>query len=136
MLSADVPRIGTTFAFMLGTEEPPLAIVCDPAGDSPGISWFSVVISDAPPLDESPDVQPLCGHRLIEEFPELGRGLDLTLESGEASSGTASGDRRPIRPIWSRRDRGTDQRKWTSAAADSSAGATSGAPSGLRRVWL
>ena len=67
---------------MLGTEEPPLAIVCDPAGDPPGISWFSVVISDAPPLDESPDVQPLRGHRLIEEFPELGRGLDLTLEVG------------------------------------------------------
>ena len=70
---------GTTVAVMLGNEEPPLAIIFDPEG----IAFFSVVMADAPPPDDQAPVPPLvCGHCLIETYPELGEGLDLALEVG------------------------------------------------------
>ena len=69
----------TTLAMVFGTEGEPIAVLCDPDGDPPGQRWFTVVLSDSPGPESKPNV-PVCLDCLLDEHPELGRGLDIALE--------------------------------------------------------
>jgi hypothetical protein len=72
-------------ALVLGSEEPAFAIsYLAPIG-----AWdsgYMVVFSDAPdPEDvEDDDAKPVCLNCLIDDHPEIGRGLDLAREHGGA----------------------------------------------------
>jgi hypothetical protein len=66
-------------AFSIGYAEP----------QWPGDSGFSVLFDDAPdPEDvqgpEHPGISLVCLHCLLDDHPELGRGLDLARERGVA----------------------------------------------------
>lgn len=74
----------TTVAIVYGSTSPARAVYCDPDGDDPGQRWFSVVFCDAGDPDDGPTAVPVCAHCLIEEHPELGRGMDLAAEVGGA----------------------------------------------------
>ncbi len=76
-----------TVALVWGTEPPAFSIgYGEPmwAGDS----GFSVLFDDAPDPDEvqpdDPRVSLVCLHCLLDDHPELGRGLDLAREHGVA----------------------------------------------------
>jgi hypothetical protein len=69
----------TTLAIVFGTEGEPIAVLCDPEGDPPGQRWFTVVLDDSPGPDSEPDV-PVCVDCLLDEHPQLGRGLDVAIE--------------------------------------------------------
>lgn len=80
-----------TVAMVWGSEPPAFSIGYEtPRG--PLDSGFSVLFSDAPDpkdFDEAADELPegitlVCLHCLIEDHPELGRGLDLAREYGLA----------------------------------------------------
>jgi hypothetical protein len=70
-----------------------LAVVCDAAGDPPGVRMFSLVFADAPPPDEvqAENVEPVCAHCVLEEHPEAGRGMDMAAAHGCAVREPASG---------------------------------------------
>lgn len=74
-------------ALVYGSVRPVDAILWrEPVGEWD--SGFGVLFSDAPEhgdeLEENdPRVQPVCLHCLVDEWPELGRGLDLARELGE-----------------------------------------------------
>lgn len=58
-------------------------VLADPAGDPAGHSFVTVILSDSPGSDgEMTYGGPVCGHCLIEQHPEAGRGMDLALEHG------------------------------------------------------
>ena len=75
---------------MWGSEPPAFSIGYEkPLGSAD--SGFSVLFQDAPDPEELPDVEGLplgitlvCLQCLVEDQPELGRGLDLALEYGVA----------------------------------------------------
>ena len=66
-------------AIVYGQVGEPQLVLCDPAGDPAGQRWFTVVLDDSPG-PEGPCSAPVCVHCLLEEHPELGRGLDVALE--------------------------------------------------------
>jgi hypothetical protein len=79
-------------AFVWGSTPPAWTV----AYEKPLGGWdsgFSVLFDDAPDPDDLPeDVKPgdgtgidvMCLHCLIEEHPELGRGMDIALRQGLA----------------------------------------------------
>ena len=80
-----------TVAVVWGSESPAFSIGYDrPLG--PWDSGFSVLFDDAPEPEDLPDdgeelpegISLVCLHCLLEEHPELGRGLDLAREYGVA----------------------------------------------------
>lgn len=78
-----------TAAWVLGSEPPAFSIGYQPPL---GVwdSGFTVLFDDAPDPEELDDiVQPgvselVCLHCLIEDHPEIGRGLDITRRYGVA----------------------------------------------------
>ena len=77
---------------MLGSEAPPLAVICDPEDDPPGVRFFSVIWSDAPPTGEVDDSPLVCAHCLLEEHPDLGRSLDIAQEHRCAERDPVTGE--------------------------------------------
>jgi len=76
-------------AWVWGSEPPASSIGYEkPIG--PGDSGFTVLFDDAPEPDEldedgqHPAVSIVCLHCLIEDNPEIGRGLDIAREYGVA----------------------------------------------------
>lgn len=70
---------------LIGSQPPVIEVVCDPEGDPPGMTYFTVVFSDAPPPDEVSEEdcgELVCAHCLLDEQPELGAGMDLALRHG------------------------------------------------------
>jgi hypothetical protein len=74
-------RPGTTsIALLIGSEPPLQQVVYDPESDGPGMSWFSLVFSDAPPPGEVGDIGPTCMHCVIGEYgAEVAVPLDLAV---------------------------------------------------------
>ena len=77
-----------TVAMVLGTELPAFSIGYT-APQFPGDSGFTVLFDDAPePEDidgpEDPRVSTVCLDCLLDDHPELGRGLDIAREYGVA----------------------------------------------------
>jgi hypothetical protein len=81
-------RHAKTFALVWGSEPPAFSIGHDePMGAAD--SGFSVLFDDAPDPDEvegphDPRISIVCLHCLIDDHPELGRGLDIAREYGVA----------------------------------------------------
>ncbi len=79
-------------AVLWGSEPPAHCIgYCEPMW--PGVSGFSILFADAPDPDDLEDDEPgslpegiTIGHLgcLLDEHPELGRGLDIAREHGVA----------------------------------------------------
>ena len=77
-------------AVVWGSEPPAFSIGYDePLG--PGDSGFTVLFDDAPDPDDLPDegelpegISLVCLNCLLDDHPELGRGLDLAREYGVA----------------------------------------------------
>jgi hypothetical protein len=87
----------TALAFTIGKELPITAVICDPEGDPVGMTYFTVLFSDAPhkadELTEDDERRAIvCMHCLIDDHPELGRGLDLAKHHGGAFSYDATAD--------------------------------------------
>lgn len=86
---------GTTFAHPYGAEAPPVAVIYAP---DPSMVFFSVVFSDAPPpctddVVDGEDVELVCAHCLVDEYPEVGRGLDLAKQIGDAEGALVAVER-------------------------------------------
>jgi len=79
-------------AFVYGVVPPAEYVYCDAASDPAGLRFFTVALSDAPVYVEGSESVVWCAHCLIEEFPEVGRGLDLALEYGEAERDHETGE--------------------------------------------
>ena len=76
-------------ALVWGSEPPVFSIGYEEEKLGPGDSGFTVLFDDAPdPEDvEGPDhpaISLVCLHCLIEDHPEIGRGLDIAREYGVA----------------------------------------------------
>jgi hypothetical protein len=79
-----------TLAMVWGSEVPAYSIGYDePMG--PRDSGFSVIFSDAPDPEDLPETPPLpegvtlfCLSCLLDDYPEIGRGLDIAREYGVA----------------------------------------------------
>ena len=76
-------------AWCWGSEPPVYSIGYDDELLGDFDSGFTVLFDDAPAPEEveSPDddrLEWVCMHCLLEDFPEIGRGLDLALEHGAA----------------------------------------------------
>jgi hypothetical protein len=72
---------GTSIALVVGSELPLRQVVYDPAGDEPGLSWFSLIFDDAPPPEEVDVLEPACLHCVIEEYgAEVAVPLDLAVK--------------------------------------------------------
>jgi hypothetical protein len=69
----------TTVALVYGTVGEPVEMLCDAAGDPPGLRFFTVVLDDAEAPD-GPSQVAVCVGCLLDEHPQLGRGLDVALE--------------------------------------------------------
>ena len=76
-------------AIVWGGEPPAFSI----GYDEPLGSWdsgFTVIFDDAPDPDDvaegaqHPGIAPVCLHCLLDDHPELGRGLDVAREHGAA----------------------------------------------------
>lgn len=77
---------------VIGTESPVLGVLYDAESATGFDSGYTVLWDDAPHADElhvdgvlfsHPAVSHWCLHCLIEEHPEIGRGLDLAKEHGQ-----------------------------------------------------
>lgn len=80
-----------TWAWVLGNEPPAFSIGYEMKKLGPTDSGFTVLFSDAPDLEdvELPEGEPppgslVCLHCLIDDHPEIGRGLDIAREYGVA----------------------------------------------------
>jgi hypothetical protein len=79
-----------TMAWVWGREPPALSIGYEEEKLGPGDSGFTVLFDDAPAPEEvgedgtHPAIYMLCLHCLIEDHPEIGRGLDIAREYGVA----------------------------------------------------
>ena len=73
----------TTVGIVHGTSGDPVAVLCDAAGDPPGQRWFTVVLSDAPPVPDE-DEGPVCVDCLLDTHPRLSEGLEIALEHNGA----------------------------------------------------
>jgi hypothetical protein len=70
----------TSIALLFGSKPPLQQVVYDPAADGPGMSWFSLVFSDAPPPDEVGDIEPMCLRCVVDEYgAEVAVPLDLAV---------------------------------------------------------
>ena len=87
----------TTLAIVFGETGEPIAVLCDPDGDPPGLRFFTVVLDDPPGPDNPPD-SPTCVDCLLDAYPELGRGLDIALEHRGAE--WRDGDWVPAPELW------------------------------------
>ena len=78
---------GRTAALVWGSEPPVFSIGYE-TPSSPGDSGFSVLFDDAPDPDDvtpgDPRVQWVCLHCLIDDNPEIGRGLEVARGWGAA----------------------------------------------------
>jgi hypothetical protein len=65
---------------------PVVSIGYEKDSDEGNDSGFSLIFSDAPPADELDEYTPvfLCVNCAVEDYPEVGRGLDLAREMGAA----------------------------------------------------
>ena len=75
-------------ATIVGREPPIVAVHYDDEFTHPSDSGYLLLFSDGPkdPADvTADDFRVLCLHCLIEDHPEVGRGLDLARERGEAN---------------------------------------------------
>jgi|SRR6478672_6718924 len=74
---------GESIVMVWGREPPIFSIGYDPP-DDPRDSGFTVLFDDAPDPDEigedDPRIEWWCLHCLINEHPEVGRGLDIARE--------------------------------------------------------
>ena len=73
---------GKTWVFLYGEFGDARGVLADPAGDPPGHSFVTVVLSDSQGSEKMTYDGPVCGHCLIEKHPEAGRGIDLALKHG------------------------------------------------------
>jgi hypothetical protein len=78
----------TTVALVWGSQPPAFSIGYEEP-IWPGDSGFPVLLDDAPDSDElegpeDPRISFACLHGLLDDHPELGRGLDLAREHGVA----------------------------------------------------
>lgn len=80
-------------AMVIGLERPPIGVLYDAECDRGHDSGFTVLMGDAPPQADlhvangtydDPRVTPWCLHCQIEEYPEVGRGLDIAIDCGES----------------------------------------------------
>jgi hypothetical protein len=74
---------------VFGTEPPAFSIGYEREKLWPGDSGFTVLFADAPDPDEvegmeHPGISLVCLHCLIDDHPEIGRGLDIAREYGAA----------------------------------------------------
>jgi hypothetical protein len=78
------------FAIVWGSEPPAFSIGYEREKIAPTDSGFTVLFADAPDPDEvdDPSAHPDIGlvhlHHLLEEDPDLARGLDIAFEYGVA----------------------------------------------------
>jgi hypothetical protein len=63
----------TTLAIVFGETGEPIAVLCDPEGDPPGLRWFTVVLDDTPGPD-GPSQAPVCVDCFLDEHPLLDGG--------------------------------------------------------------
>jgi hypothetical protein len=73
-----------SLAMIWGSTPPIFSIGYDPP-DSPHDSGFTVLFDDAPDPSEvmdynDPRIRWFCLHCLLDEYPEIGRGLDIARE--------------------------------------------------------
>lgn len=81
-----------TYAMVYGTAPPAFSIGFEEEKIGPGDSGFTVLFDDAPDPEDLPDftdelpdgVTLVCLHCLIQDHPEIGRGLDIAREYGVA----------------------------------------------------
>jgi hypothetical protein len=90
-------HVRTTVAIVYGTDGDPVAVLCDAATDPPGQRWFTVVLKDSPG-PHGPYEAPVCMGCLLDEHPQLGRGLDVALEHRGAE--WRDGDWVPAPDLW------------------------------------
>lgn len=92
-----VSKHGSDVAMVIGKEKPVMFVQYDPeCAARKGDSGFTVAWNDAPSPDDlrigshgtydDPRVTPWCVHCLIEEHPELGRGMDIAKDIGESTN--------------------------------------------------
>ena len=82
------------YAMVYGTEPPAFSIGYEKEKLGPGDSGFTVLFDDAPDPEDLPDdadaselppgITLVCMHCLINDNPEIGRGLDIAREYGVA----------------------------------------------------
>lgn len=92
-------RHGSIVAILVGKRRPITDVVYfepAPADDLPHDSGFTVLLDDAPPAWElrpnDSRMQTDCLHCLIEEYPEVGIGLDMAKQHGAANCDPDSGE--------------------------------------------
>jgi hypothetical protein len=81
-----------TVAMVWGSEPPAFSIGYEREKLWPGDSGFTVLFDDAPEPDDLPDagddppegITVVCLHCLLDDHPEIGRGLDIAREYGVA----------------------------------------------------
>lgn len=81
-----------TYAMVYGTEPPAFSIGFEEVKLGPGDSGFTVLFEDAPDPEDLPDagdelpegITLVCLDCLIDDHPEIGRGLDIAREYGVA----------------------------------------------------
>jgi hypothetical protein len=79
-----------TWAWVWGSESPAFSIGYESEKLTPADSGYTVLFDDAPDpeeLDETgqhPDVSIVCLNCLLDDHPEIGRGLDIAREYGVA----------------------------------------------------
>jgi hypothetical protein len=92
-------------AMVIGKRPPVLGVIYDDeAAAHEGDSGFTVLFDDAPNQSElrvgvhgydDPRVTTWCLHCLIDEHPEVGRGLDLAKEHGTVDLDVETGEWHP-----------------------------------------
>lgn len=98
--TSDTAGIGhRLIALVVGTlDEPVDAVVCHApsSGELPSDTGFTILLADAPHaddlVDDDPRVSTVCLDCALDRWPELGRGLDLAREHGEANLDDDTGE--------------------------------------------
>ena len=75
----------TSVAYVIGEKLPVEVVVYDPAGDPPGTSFFTIVLSDAPPPEEVDEHSGELEHAscLVDRFgQDVAVPLDLAVKHG------------------------------------------------------
>jgi hypothetical protein len=86
-MASSAPEHGRLVAVVVGAEAPVVTVVHSDEKVIPTDSGFTVLLSDAPERPEDADdddMETMCLHCLIEDHPEVGRGLDLAKKKGHA----------------------------------------------------
>jgi hypothetical protein len=87
----------TVVAFLYGTVGEPVAVLCDPDGDPPGLRFFTVVLEDSPGPGSDPG-PPVCVDCLLDAHPRLGRALGVAQEHRGAEC--VDGEWVPAPELW------------------------------------